>query len=142
MTDWRTDRRMDASPRTAVVFFSSYKLPKTVPVTTLPLFGHVTLLCGKCIYFKLSEGPVQLSDCTIGTPPLRATSLSIHTDPVRQQYGTDTTSKADQHLSEISPLTASETFTQRRMRRIGAGSPHAHSSVNGASERQVCLKKA
>ena len=29
------DRRTDASPRTAVVFFSSYNLPKTVTVNTL-----------------------------------------------------------------------------------------------------------
>ena len=75
----RTDRRMDTSPRTAVVFFSSYKLPKTVKVTTLILFGHITLLCGKFLFIKLSEGPVQLSDCTIDSPPLHATGLSIHT---------------------------------------------------------------
>ena len=37
-----------------------------------------------------------------------------------------------QHWSEISPLAASETFTQRRRRRIGTGSPHPNSSVNGA----------
>ena len=49
-------------------FFSSYKLPKTVTVTTLLLFGHVMLLCGKYIFIKLSEGRVQLSDCTIGKP--------------------------------------------------------------------------
>ena len=48
----------------AVVFFSSYKSPKTVRVITLFLFGHVTLLCGKCLFIKLS----QLSDYMIDTP--------------------------------------------------------------------------
>lgn len=33
--------------------------------------------------------------------------------------------KAQQRRSEIFPFTASETFTQKRMRRIGAGSPHS-----------------
>ena len=40
--------------------------------------------------------------------------------------------EADQCRSEISPLSTSETFTQRRVRRIGAGSPHANGSVTGA----------
>ena len=44
------------------IFSSSYKLPKTVTVTTLLLFGHVTLLGGKFLFIKLSEGPVKLSD--------------------------------------------------------------------------------
>ena len=44
--------------------------------------------------------------------------------------------EVDQHQSEISPLAASETFTQRRVRRIDAGSWHSMGSVNGAS---VCL---
>ena len=42
-----------------MVSFWSYKLPKTVTVTTL--------LCGTFLFVKLSEGPVQSSDCT--TPP-------------------------------------------------------------------------
>ena len=74
---------MDASPHTAVVFVSSYKLSKTVTVTTLLLFGYVTL-CGKFLSVKLSEGPVQLSDCTIDTPPLCATSLFVYTGLVCQ----------------------------------------------------------
>ena len=49
-----------------MVSFSTYKLPKTVTVTLL-LFGSVTLLCGTFLFIKLSEGPVQSSDCT--TPP-------------------------------------------------------------------------
>ena len=43
-------RRTDASPRITVVYFSSYKLPKTVTVTMLLLFGHVTLLCGTFLF--------------------------------------------------------------------------------------------
>ena len=50
-----------------MVPFSSYKLPKTVTVTTFLLFGSVTLLCGTFLFINLSEGPVQSSDCT--TPP-------------------------------------------------------------------------
>ncbi|XP_036947969.1 transient receptor potential cation channel subfamily M member 7-like isoform X1 [Acanthopagrus latus] len=42
--------------------------------------------------------------------------------------------EADQCRSEISPLSTSETFTQRRVRRIGAGSPHANGSVTGARD--------
>ena len=42
----RTGRRTDAAPHTAVGFFFPHKLPKTVTVSTLLLFGHVTLLCG------------------------------------------------------------------------------------------------
>lgn len=38
-----------------------------------------------------------------------------------------------QRRSEISPLTASESFTQRRVQRINAGSPHSKCSVNGAT---------
>ena len=42
-----------ASPHTVVVFFPSYQLPKTVTVTMLLLFVHVTLLCGKFLCNKL-----------------------------------------------------------------------------------------
>ena len=49
----------DASPCTIVQFFSSYTLPKPVAVTTLLLFGYVTLLCGKFLFIKSS----QLSVC-------------------------------------------------------------------------------
>ena len=35
----------DTSPYTIAVFFSSYKLPKTLTVTMLLLFGPVSLLC-------------------------------------------------------------------------------------------------
>ena len=45
--------------------FSMYgcsKLPKTLPVTTLPLFGHVTLFCrfkcGSFLFYLMSEGSV------------------------------------------------------------------------------------
>ena len=36
-------------------FFASYKLPKTITVTTLLLFDHVTLLCGTFLFIKLRE---------------------------------------------------------------------------------------
>ena len=42
--------RMDAFPCTAVVLFSSYKLPKIVTVTVLLLFGLLTLLCGTFLF--------------------------------------------------------------------------------------------
>ena len=51
----------------SVVFFSSYKLPKTVTVTTLLLFGHVTLLFGTFLFIKLSDGSV-LTDRPTDTP--------------------------------------------------------------------------
>ena len=51
---------------------------------TLLLFGHVTLLCGKFLFIKLSEGPVQLSDYTINPPSIREDGLSIHTGSVHQ----------------------------------------------------------
>ena len=54
----RTDRMTDTSPRTTVVFFSSYKLSKTLPVIMLLLFGHVTLFCGTFLLILLSEGSV------------------------------------------------------------------------------------
>ena len=41
--------------------------------------------------------------------------------------------EADQRWSEISPLSASETFTQGRVWRIGTGSPHANDSVKEAT---------
>ena len=42
--------------------------------------------------------------------------------------------EVDQHRIEIPPLATSETFTQWRRWRIGAGSPNAKDSVNGASD--------
>ena len=51
------------------VFFSSYKLPKTVTVTTLLLFGHVTLLRGTLLFILLIEGPVKLSNCQTDAHP-------------------------------------------------------------------------
>ena len=50
--------------------------------------------------------------------------------------------EADQRWSEISPLSASETFTQGRVQRIGAGSPHANGSVKEASDRVIANKSS
>ena len=35
---------------------------------------------------------------------------------------------------DLTPLAASEKFTQRQMRRIGAGSLHPNGTVNGATD--------
>ena len=49
MKSWQ-DRREDRHFSIAAVFFSSYKLPKTVRVTMLLLFGPVELLCGTFLF--------------------------------------------------------------------------------------------
>ena len=79
-TDRRTDRRTDTSPCISVVFSFSYKLPKTVTVTTLLLFGPVMLHHGTFLFIWLGEGPVQFSDCAIDTPSLHTAGLSVHTN--------------------------------------------------------------
>ena len=61
ITDRMIDRMTDTSSCITAVFFSSYKLPKTVTVTMLWLlfysyFGPVTLLCGTFLFVLLSEG--------------------------------------------------------------------------------------
>ena len=47
--------------------------------------------------------------------------------------------EGDQHRSKISPLSASETLTQRRVRRNGVGSLHANVSVNAATDYMSCM---
>ena len=113
----RTERKTDASPCTAVVFFFPH-ICCQVTVTMLLLFGHLTLLCGKFLFIKLSEEPVQISGCTIDRPWSRPVGLVKY--------------RPDQCQSKISPLAASETFAQRRMWRIVAGYLHANNSVNWA----------
>ena len=81
-------RRTDTSPRTAAIFFSSS--PKKVTVTMLPLFCSGTLLCGRFLFIKLSEGPVQLTDNQIDTPSIHAAGSSIHTGLVCQYCASDT----------------------------------------------------
>ena len=79
---------------------------------------------------------MQLLDCTIGTPSIRKAGLSIHTGSLRQKQGSDATSKGGSVPERGSvTLSASETFTQGRRRRIGGGSPHANGSVNGVTIR-------
>ena len=68
----------------SVVFFSSYKLPKTVTVTTLLFSGPVTLLCGTFLFMWLSEGPVQLLDCRIDMPS--TAQLAYPITPVHQWW--------------------------------------------------------
>ena len=70
----RTGRRTDAA-----VFFTLYKLPKTVTVTTLLLFGNVTLLCGTFLCIKdPSDRPA---------PDMRSRLIRSH------WFGPDTTSR-------------------------------------------------
>ena len=122
-TDGRTDKRTDASLHISAVFFSLYKLPETVTVTVLPLFGHVTLLCGTFLFIYLSEGVViRLSDQHAAALPYPFTLVCFaNTAPLILPP------ESDQYWSEISPLhaTASETFTQRRRQRSGEGSLHS-----------------
>ena len=66
-------------------------------------------------------------------PSLRTAGLFVHTGRFSNNTALIQSPEADQHQSEISPLTASESFTQRRRRSIGAGSLHANGSVNGAT---------
>ena len=94
-----------------------------VTVTMLLLFGLVTLLCGKFLFIKLSEEPVQISGCTIDRPWSRPVGLV--------KYRPDTTSRGGS-VPEQNFLAASETFAQRRMWRIVAGYLHANNSVNWA----------
>ena len=65
-------------------FFASHSLLKTVTVTMLLLFDHVTLLCGTFFFILLSEGSVKLSDGPVDMPSLRAAGLSIHTGLICQ----------------------------------------------------------
>ena len=55
----RTDRMTEASPGITAVFFPSCKLPKTIPMTSLLLFGPVTAF----LFYLMSEGSDELSDC-------------------------------------------------------------------------------
>ena len=111
----------NAAPHIYPVLFSLHKLPKTATITTLLLFGHVTLLCGTFLFILLSDEPMQLSHCLINTPSI----LPL---------------EAYQCQSEISPFIASETFTQRRRRRIGTRSLHPNSSAIGASSDNMYMK--
>ena len=84
------------------------------------LFGYVTLLCGTFLFIFLSVGPVNLSHCEhhqIGEWISR-THSGLSAYPFKQVWFTP-------H--------GSETFTQRRMQGIGAGSLHSEGRVNGAT---------
>ena len=70
------------------------------------------LLCGKFLFIKLSEGPVQLSDCTIDTPSIRAAGLSVHTGPDTPSRGVPAPEQnfTPCHLQEIHTETAAENW--------------------------------
>ena len=90
-TGSRTGGRTGASPCITLVLFTSYKLPKTVTVSTLCLFGHVALW-DFYLYF------VEWGICVVIThqtniPSICAAGLSIHTGSVRQYCASDNTSR-------------------------------------------------
>ena len=61
------------------MFFSSYNLPKTLPVTTLLLFGHVTLHYGTFLFILLGEGEGEFSCQTVNTiRPTRPCSTTAY----------------------------------------------------------------
>ena len=69
ITDRMIDRMTDTSSCITAVFFSSYKLPKTVTVTMLWLlfysyFGPVTLLCGTFLGFVEWRISLVITLCT------------------------------------------------------------------------------
>ena len=109
----------DTSPCITVVFFSSYKLPKTLPVTTLLLLGPEMLLCGSFLFKLLSERFVKVSDCEHHeTRPCSAPLIL----PL----------EAHESHREISPLASYETF-------VGGWENwhktlHSKVSVNGVSD--------
>ena len=84
----------------------------TVTVTTLLLFGPVTLLCGTFLFIKLSEGPVaviRLSDQH--TLPYMQPAYPFTLVQFSNTAPLILPPEVDRCRSEISPLTASETFT-------------------------------
>ena len=133
----RTGGRTGASPLISAVFFSSYKLPKTVTVNTLLLFGPVMLLCGKFLFIKLSYQSVRPTHPRSAPPayPFTLVRFTNNTALLLPQ-------EADQRRREVSPLAVSETFTQRRRRRIGGSQdPHMQTAVwmeLGIGKRSAC----
>lgn len=112
-TGGRTDRRTDAFPCTNAVLFSSLSCQSY----------YVTFVwsCNIALW-GISLDFVERRICVvIRLADQHATTLSHrlthHTDSVQQCCTSDTT-------MEISPLAASETFTQK-VWRIGAGSLHS-----------------
>ena len=107
-------------------FFSSCKLSKTVTVSALLLFGHVTLFCGT--YF-LSWVKDLCSNQTVRLTLVYPFTLVRFTNNAPLILPPE----VYQRWSKISPLATAERFTHRLRRRIGAGYPHPNSSVNGAT---------
>ena len=126
----------DNSPHLTATFFSSYKLPETWTLTTLLLFGPVTLLCGTFPCIFLSGGTVKLSlqiPSDWHAPAMCLQLIHSHRCRFTSAAPLILPPEAHQSLSEISPLATYEIFTQRLLWRICAGSPHSKGSVNGAS---------
>ena len=132
---WGRVSRTDASPHTAVVFVFFIEVAKDSSSSMLLLFGPVTLLCGTFLCIWLSEGPVQLSDCTTDTPSLRASGLSVHTGTAHQKCSPDTTSRGGSAPEWNFPPLHIWNFHTEEGAEIGAGSQHANGSVKEATER-------
>ena len=82
----------------------------------------MTLLCGTFLWLVRPTPPRSLPPAYPFTLVRFSNNAALILPP-----------QADQRQSEISILATSETFTQRWLRIIGAGYPHANWSVNGAT---------
>lgn len=84
----------DTSPCITAVLFSSYKLSKTLPVSTLLLFGPEMVLCGTLIFILL-DGlfSYHTEHHQIDMPLHLSASLSIHTGTVCKCCASDTTTE-------------------------------------------------
>ena len=93
------------------------------------------LLCTPFLFYLISEGSVQLSDCE--HHQIDVAPISIHTDAgspllwLRYYLW-----RCIRPAANLSQLSKSETFTHRSMQRIGASFPHSKGSVNWAKERE------
>ena len=67
-------------------FFPQISCWRQVQLLCYLIFGYATLLCGEFLFIKLSEGPVQLSDCTINTPPRSSPTYLFGWPVIRPWY--------------------------------------------------------
>ena len=128
----RTDRRTDASLRISVVLLSSYKLHNDSYSYYISFVWSYDVAL-----WDISPYLVEWGTCVVIRllRPTRPRSVSPAYPFTLGQFTNNTAVRlppeTDQRRNEISP-SASGTFPQRRLLRIGVGSPHANSSVNGA----------
>ena len=79
-----SDRMTDTFQSITAVFFSLYKLTKTLPGTTLLMFGPVTLLCGTFFGWVKDLLSYRIANAIRSTHQLHTAGLSIHTGTVQQ----------------------------------------------------------